>query len=153
MKRIKLTHSKHAIVDDEDFELLNKYSWCITPDGYAKRSWRDKKIRIVQNESMHRLIMKAKKGQLIDHINHNKLDNRKKNLRFCTRSESQRNRRKPCNNSTGFKGVYRSYSKNGKKWVAKITLGTFQRKIDAAKIYNEAAKKYFGEFAKLNKLP
>src|SRR4030042_4625468 len=84
-RRIKLTRGKYAIVDAEDFERLNKYKWQAVKIGncfYAKRSRRDKnKIRAVQ---MHREIMRPPKELLIDHKNHNGLDNRKANLRFAT---------------------------------------------------------------------
>lgn len=95
----------------------------------------------------------------IDHINNNTFDNRKINLRICTNNENQRNRRKLSKASSKYKGV--CFAKYTKKWQASIEirmdgkrnniyLGQYYDEKDAAKAYNDAAIKYFGEFAKLN---
>jgi hypothetical protein len=91
----------------------------------------------------------------IDHINKNRLDNRKKNLRFCTRSENLYNKTTNKNNTSGYKGVV--WDNQRRKWCAsisierrRINLGFFQNKEEAAKVYNEAALKYHGEFASVN---
>ena len=93
----------------------------------------------------------------VDHRNGNKLDNRKSNLRICSRSENQMNRGKQKNNTSGFKGV--SQIKMNQKWVAyikvnykRIYIGCFLKKVDAARAYNMAALKYHGEFGLLNKV-
>lgn len=95
MKSISLTKGKFAKVDDEDFEELNKYKWCageIKGIWYAYRGKREGLI--VKRISMHRLIMKAeKRWDIVDHINHDGLDNRKINLRIVTNSENLRNRK------------------------------------------------------------
>lgn len=150
MKRIPLTKGKFAIIDDEDFDLVSKYKWCFS--NYAKRHKpRPSKGWIL----MHRLICGAKAGQYVDHINKNKLDNRKDNLRICTHAENDRNRGVAKNNMTGFKGV--SWRPNRGKFRARIKvsyrefcLGHFITAREAAETYNKAALIYHGEFASLN---
>lgn len=151
MKRIPLTQGKFALVDDEDFAELSKVKWCFSK-GYAVRSVRLEKRGTIL---MHREILSAKKGQECDHINMNGLDNRRANLRVCTRAENARNRPKDRDNTTGFKGV--ALEKRTGKYVAQIHIlgkhyhfGTFKSAKEAALAYNEAAPKYFGEFAQLN---
>lgn len=103
---------------------------------------------------LHRLIMGAKKGEEVDHINHDRMDVRKKNLRLCKPSENAKNRRAV---KGKYKGVH--FSKKPKRWVAQITkdyrcyhIGFFHSAKEAAKAYNEKAKELHGEFAYLNTL-
>lgn len=138
-----------ALVDDEDYEELNKYSWCIGSGGYAITV-----IKNVRTILMHRLILNAKKGEEIDHKFGNKLDNRKSKLRFCTRAENTRNQGLSKANTTGAKGIdqlpsgrWRAKIKVGPK---RIHIGVFPSKLDASRAYNNAATKYHGKFARLN---
>ena len=92
---------------------------------------------------------------VVDHINSDSLDNRRSNLRVCTVSQNNMNSAIGRNNKSGYKGV--SWDKTNKKWRAgikakgkSVSLGSFNSKKDAARAYNEAAKKAYGEFAKLN---
>lgn len=101
---------------------------------------------------LHRLILNAKPGERVDHVNMNKLDNRKSNLRVCDDAKNSYNR-KPLRNK--FKGVW--FHKKNKKWIATIRqnykgyyLGSFDNEVDAAKAYNKAAIERFGRFAYLN---
>lgn len=149
MKKIPLTQGKYAIVDDIDFEYLNQWKWTFT-HGYAYR--KDDKRK---NVFMHRFLLQAPKGKLTDHVNGNKLDNRRLNLRLCSPSENQKNQKKNKANTSGFKGV--SWDKERKKWAAYINangrlyhLGRFSIKRVAAEAYDKAAKKLHGEFARLN---
>lgn len=102
MKKIKLTQGKYAIVDDEDFEWLNQWKWC-----YCKYVIRD----IILNKKnkriyMHRLIMNTPEKMQTDHINGNKLDNRRNNLRICTQSQNNMNRKISKLNTSGYRGIY-----------------------------------------------
>lgn len=106
---------------------------------------------------MHRLIMHCPKNKQVDHIDGNGLNNQKCNLRIVTQQQNGWNRGTSGKNRSGYKGV--CWLKQNRKWLAKIvvnydakSLGYFNSKKDAARAYNIAAKKYFGEFAKLNKL-
>lgn len=146
MKEIKLTQGKFAIVDDDMFEYLNQWKWCY--DGqYACRRKNGVKIRL------HKEIMGDIKDKEIDHINENKLDNRKDNLRFCTRAENMRNKKKHRGISK-YKGVH--WCKNVNKWRAKIYngktihLGLSNNQEECARMYDAKAKELFGEFANLN---
>jgi hypothetical protein len=100
--------------------------------------------------------MNAPKGMIVDHINRNGLDNRKANLRLATISENCRNRGIRKGASSKFKGVH--WCNTRKKWLVGIKLnghrkhlGSFDNEIKAAKAYDEAAKKYHGQFATLNR--
>lgn len=159
-KFIPLTQGKFAIVDSEDYEKLNKWKWHYSSHGYARRfqhiSWDNiNKIQKGTQLFMHRLILNAPKGKDVDHINGDRLNNQKSNLRICNRSETCQNRGIRRDNKVGIKGV----KKSGNKWEAYIkvnqktkSLGVFIDKLDASKTYNEGAKKYFGEFARLNQI-
>lgn len=157
MREIKLTQGKVALVDDCDFEELNKFKWHAYQCGknfYAGRGiWVDGKTYSIK---MHRQILGLTTSKIhCDHINGNGLDNRRCNLRKCTHAENQRNVGINRLNKTGFKGV--SWHSRDKRFEAKIRIegvkkhiGYFVSVSDAARAYDEAAKKYHGEFAKLN---
>lgn len=154
MKTISLTKNAFAIVDDGDFDELSKYKWFLSSNGYAMRS-----IHLGKRKSvavcMHRQILGLGKGEKIDvdHINMNHLDNRRDNLRKCTRSENMRNRGKNTNNTSGYKGV--SWFARDSKWVAgikhngkRIYLGLFDDPAIAHEAYKKAALRLHGSFAK-----
>ena len=150
-KLIPLTQGKFAIVDAEDYDRLSKYKWCANKSRrsyYAVRSNGQRQIR------MHRMITSAPKGLFVDHINHNGLDNRKTNLRLCTESQNNLNRR-PYGKTSRYKGVSRHKKTN--RYLAAICyqgkrfhLGTFRDEVDAAKAYDKKARELFGQFAYLN---
>jgi hypothetical protein len=155
MKTISLTQGQVTLVDDSDYVRLSKYKWYATKANgtfYAIRhSHGPHKTR--KTICMSRVVMNAPKNTDVDHRNLNTLDNRKSNLRICTRSENTRNRFKPINNKSGFKGVV----KYKNRWQVTIVvnnrtiyLGRFKNKILAAKAYDKAAIKYFRKFARLN---
>jgi hypothetical protein len=109
---------------------------------------------------MHRVILKASERTEVDHINGNKLDNRRENLRVATKSQNLGNQKIRSTNTSGFKGVnwkqWRKIRSSG-AWTARISVGSkrihlgyFSTAEEAARAYDSAAQQYFGEFAKLN---
>lgn len=154
MKQIKLTKGKMAIVDDKDFDVLNKYKWHFKERGDCARTENHRTIRI------HRQIMNAPENMEVDHINGNKLDNRRSNLRICTHSENCKNMTVCRDSKSGIKGVRNLGERyKTKPWMARIFpsgnavyLGLFSNKEDASRAYDNAAKLYFGKFAKLNNI-
>jgi hypothetical protein len=156
-RKIRLTQGKYAIVDPYDFEKLSQYKWCIKKNKNKKTIYAHRAAYKMKNTVlMHRQIMCAEKGILIDHINNNGLDNRKANLRFATYRQNAWNSKMGINSgSSKYKGV--SWDRRSKKWRAmicnnykKMHLGFFDNEKAAAKVYNEAAKKHRGVFAVLN---
>ena len=159
MKTIPLTQGKVAIVDDRDYKWLSQFKWRAQKSGkrpdsfYAVRNVTINKRRTTIQ--MHRQIMDPPQGVEIDHRNNNGLDNRRCNLRFCTRSQNMANSRGHRRRFSSFKGV--SFHKEYKKWRAIITqnkknhhLGFFRSQVRAAKAYDDKAKELFGEFANPN---
>lgn len=151
MKKIYLTTGEYALVDDCDFDKVSQFRWMHSGAGYAVT------IRMIgtKHVRMHRMILDAEPGQIIDHKDGNKLDNRRSNIRFCTSQQNQANMGKPITNSSGYKGVYRN-KKDG-LWYVRISVGNkriwvgcFKDVRKAAIAYNEAALMYHGEFARLN---
>lgn len=105
------------------------------------------------NFAMHRVVMKAPPGTIVDHINGNGLDNRRSNLRFATNQENQRNARKRGDGTTPFKGVRRKsggFEANIRTAAGKKYLGRFDSAERAAVAYDDAAREHFGSFASLN---
>lgn len=137
-----------AIVDDADFEWLSQWRWYYFTKKYAARNQGKQKIY------MHKLILGITTGREGDHINRNKLDNRRENLRPCTRQQNQCNATYP-NLTSRYRGV--TWNKRIRKWQAQIQshlknhyLGVFQNESDAARAYDNAAKALHGQFASLN---
>ena len=157
-RRIPVGEGQFALVDPKEFYWLNNFNWCIKKKdrcSYAIRFLNvgKGKLRII---SMHRNIMDAPKGSIVDHRNNEGLDNRRGNLRFATSSENVQNRRKTLNKtSSRFLGV--SWKKKTGQWYASIkvnkktiSLGYFDNEVEAAKTYDCAVIKYFSKFARLN---
>lgn len=158
MKLIKLTQRFkdrepiYTMVDDEDYELLNQWSWRYRDNGYTKYVFRTIKFKfnyIVIH--LHRFLLHTPSHLQVDHIDGNGLNNQKNNIRNCTFKENIRN--KISHGKTNYKGV----CYNGKHIRSvifvnnkQLHLGYFKTELEAAKAYNIAANKYFGEFAKLN---
>ncbi len=167
MKEISLTQGLVAIVDDDDLLLVSDRSWeaVISPTGnaYARH------VRHTSNGlvhlNMHRVIMKASIGEIVDHKNGDGLDNRRDNLRLCSSRENNRNRTRYAQRKReagGFLGIY--FHKSSGLWHAKIHAGLpdkngeakavslkyYKTAEEAARVYDSAARFFFGEFAALN---
>src|SRR5258708_31028872 len=116
-KIIQLTQNQTSIIDDEDFEKINQFNWYYGKNSYATRDIKINKKR--KSILLHREIINCLDNQMVDHINGNTLDNRKENLRICTKSQNGMNRGKQKNNTSGYKGVH--FYKANKKWQAYIS--------------------------------
>lgn len=157
MREIILSNGAIALVDDEDYERVAALRWSQLPHGYAKSHLvsRVDGRRVDKGIYMHRLVLDAKPGQQVDHINHDRLDNRRCNLRFCNFSQNQANRSPqwPHRRSSKYKGVSRA----PRAWIAGISagghtrhIGSFLSEEDAARAYDAAAREAYGEYAVLN---
>jgi hypothetical protein len=152
MREIQLTQGKVAIVDDADFEFLSQWKWYAGRYAMRIAKVNGRKTTIL----MHRIILGLGSGVECDHINRNKFDNRRENLRACKHEENLRNRPKMGRVRTSkYVGVCKSGTRS---WKAKICfkgehhyLGNrFSTEESAARAYDEAAKRLHGEFASLN---
>ena len=151
MKKIPLTQGKFALVDDDDFDELMKYKWHVSRNGYAVRNL-PRKLAKSGTTLMHRFIFCATNiNKQIDHVNGNKLDNTRSNLRVATNQQNSFNRGRQHNNKSGFKGV--CWDDGVRKWRASIRLDGFQNylgiyddKESAYSAYMAAAKRCHGEF-------
>lgn len=161
MAYLELSHGMKATIDDEDFEFLSQWRWSRlynkkrgTCYVVRKEPKSGKNRRLIQ---LHRVIVRASKGQIVDHVNHDTLDNRRQNLRIVTWSQNACNRKRKVNSTSGFKGVtLRPHlgKKSGRSWEARISLngkikslGVFRTAEEAHEVYNIAAAGLHGEFA------
>lgn len=154
--QIPLTHGKYALVDRKDYDELVKYTWYFNENGYARRAY-VRSDGVKTSKAMHRHILGAKKGELTDHINRDRLDNRRSNLRIATDRQNRINTGKFVGTSR-YKGVSFAPSQCGSRpWLAqtrlngkKVFLGYFETEEDAATVYNVAAQLFYDGFAYLN---
>jgi hypothetical protein len=149
VRRIPLGNGLFASVDADDYEELSKYKWYASRPGRTVYAICRTKGRVVY---MHRMIMRPRRGYVVDHIDGNGLNNRRCNLRVCTRRQNQGNQ-KPRGGTSRFVGVSRWHD----KWVARIqhrgkqyVLGTFDDEVEAVKARDRKAYELLGEFAHLN---
>ena len=150
MKEFQLRNSINKVVcDDDDFINLSKSKWYENGSGYAYCRVNKSNIRF------HRVVMNAQDGDIIDHINGNRLDNRKSNLRFCTQAQNSANMKIHGRNKTGFKGV--SFEQRLGTYQCSICVNGKSKRIGnyptaeiAWRFYDKFAMDFFGEFAKLN---
>lgn len=153
----KYGKGEKVIIDDMDADLLYT-TWCISPSGYVYTKKFNKSVYL------HRIILSRKLGRQLngrkettDHINGNKCDNRRENIRLATNTQNNWNTRPKKNGRSKYKGVcwhegkqsWMVFIRNG---VKRIYLGIFKKEdeIKAAKCYDRAAKEFHGEFAYLN---
>lgn len=139
-----------VLIDDEDWDKVKEYKWHIKKyvnSFYAAKNTDDNTLLI------HRFIMNCPDGMIVDHINHNTLDNRKENLRICTKQQNNMNARKSNKFNSSFKGV----KLNGKGYQSRIqfnykriNIGTFKTELEAGRAYDIKAKELHGQYAQLN---
>ena len=170
---------KHTIIiDTEDWDKVKEHRWCIGATTATSRypyvvtkmlhpderwrhyTWQGKERRERRRTALllhHAIVGKPQKGKVVDHINHNGLDNRKENLRLVTRSQNNQNSRSNKNSSSQYKGVY--WYKSYNKWRAKLAhrgksihVGYFSCEHEAALAYNKKALELWGENAHLNEV-
>jgi hypothetical protein len=156
-RRLYLGQGKWTLLDVKDYYRLRFLKWVVYGNGtnlYAIRLQFTEPNK-TSTVYMHREIMNPPAGLVVDHRNCDGLDNRRSNLRFATHAQNTRNRRKKKNGSSQFLGVY--FNKEKSTWDSqlkhnekRIWVGRFKTEIEAARAYDEAAKKYHGEFARLN---
>lgn len=141
-----------ALVDEADYEKVSGYSWRLNSRGYVITNLPRNGAKTQKQVLLHHLVLgKPENGLVTDHINHDKTDNRKTNLRICTKSQNAHNQGLSRNNTSGYKGVayetrtnkYRAYIWFNKK---SIKLGSFASAEEASTAYARAAKRYFGEY-------
>lgn len=162
MKQIPLTKGQYAVVDDEDYAWLSAFNWHTLPTGagsnrpvaatgYIKDGTNTRRL-------MHRMILEHRGTQLegldVDHINGNTLDNRRHNLRACTHTQNMQNKRKMKATSSRYKGVSRRKSGRWRAYIRidgrLIHLGQWDSELEAARMYDAAARQRFGQYARLN---
>lgn len=153
MKTIPLTQGYEAIVDDEDYDLLSRHKWCAHKSRYSVYA----KTRIGRNNNvlMHLMILgTGSPSEMIDHANRNGLDNRRCNLRRCTRSQNLFNSKRRSDNSTGVKGVRMLENGNFRARIGvngnRLFLGDFKTLEEAGLAYRVAALRYAGSFSRFN---
>lgn len=159
MKKMPLSKGKSALVSDEDYDYLNQWKWCVNGGGYATRSYRaDGRKRYWR---MHRIVVERTmdgpipEGLFPDHIDGDRLNNQRENLRLVTSSQNSMGRKSRAGSASQYKGVFLCVPT--RHWEAiigvagqKIYLGTFSLETDAARAYDKAAREHFGEYARLN---
>lgn len=173
MKEIKIFSLKYGgkkvLVDDEDYEYLNRWKWHLSEakDIFYAMRFEYNADGTRYHVSMHRVIMSVYDPKIfVDHRDHNGLNNQKSNLRKCSDGDNKKNREKKSNASSKYAGVFvrvrKTNSGESKRWISHLgsKLGdkegkkhfpyTPEGEIQAAKRYDELAKKYYGEFANLN---
>lgn len=145
-RHISIKGGNTALVDDIDYEWLSQYKWHLHNRGYVTCA-PQRNIKLY----MHRMIMRPSEDNVVDHIDGNKLNNTRANLRICNHRDNSRNAHIRANGTSKYKGVYWSALRG--YWVARINnthLGCFHDEVEAAKAYDRAARSSFGAFARLN---
>lgn len=158
MKHIPLTQGKQAIVDDDDYDFLMQWKWHAHKFGhlyYAERTETSTEKR--KTIRMHRLLLNAPKELVVDHKDHDGLNNTRNNIRMCTITQNNTNRRSEKHSASKYLGV--CWFNRKQRWFASIRfnkklihLGSFINEKDAALAYNKRAAELHGEFANINKL-
>jgi len=155
MKEIALTQGKVALVDAVDYERLMQWKWCILTAPHTFYAIRNVRRPHAKRTVMymHRLILNTPDTMETDHRNGDGLDNRRTNLRICTKQENCRNRKMQSNNTSGFKGVY--WDADCNKWRADIgvdgtnvSLGKYDDLNAAIAVRQAKEREVFGDFTR-----
>lgn len=144
---IGITSRGHRFIFDfQDWDTVTQWSWSVDPRGYLATTVNKKHV------TLHNFLMKPPKGMVVDHINGNRLDNRRKNLRVCTPHQNSMNKGKSKNNQTGVTGIsmtpggkYRARIMVNRK---EIRLGHYETLAEAVNARKLAEMKFFGEYAR-----
>lgn len=146
----KCTNGVSFVFDLDNLNEISKHNWFLDSNGYIFANVNDTKVRI------HRMVLNCTgETKCVDHINGNKLDNRKINLRECSVSENAMNKRRKVTSNSRYKGV--TWHKKNNKWQAQIEInskskyiGQFDNELEAALAYDRMARELFGDFARVN---
>lgn len=151
MATLPLTKGYMATVDDADFAWLNEWKWTALVTRRLAYAYR--RISKTQTLLMHRAILRAASTQIVDHVDFDGLNNRRDNLRLCTKTQNQAHSRHPIG-TTGFRGVTLNKSAKTIRYVAQSAatgyIGSFDSAEDAAIAYDNIARELYGPFAQLN---
>lgn len=153
---VPLTQERFALIDESDAAAVLRFAWCFHHTGYAYRGeYIGGKMKSV---SLHRFLMDFPEKQEVDHVNGDRLDNRRSNLRLVNFQQQTRNKMTRPTRNAPYKGVF--WMKKNRKWQAQICcdgklryLGLHLSAEDAARVYNAAATEMFGQHARLNIIP
>lgn len=155
MKQIVLSSGKTCLVSDEDYDYLCQWAWSTNSTGRLTRCSDSEGCVLMHVEVVRRMGLKIECGFEVDHEDRNYLNNQRSNLRLATKSQNQANSNLRIDSTSGYKGV--TWHVRIMRWQAKIQvrktrifLGYFKTPEEAARAYDKAAKRYFGEFANLN---
>lgn len=157
MKELSLTQGKIALVDDSDYDWLSLTPWYYSGPGYAARDFTRNKEKI--SVYMHRLILNVTDDKEVDHIDGNKLNNTRGNLRVCSREENACNLKNRNGGTSKYKGVYWDGSRGyyrveiNSKTYGDYYVGAFYSEDEAGLAYNLVARSLHGEFANINDVP
>jgi len=153
MKELKLAGDKISLVDDDIYEWVSKYHWHVDNKGYARRGTYLKR-KLSKWIFLHEMIIPCPKGMMRDHIDGNRLNNCRSNLRIVTHQQNNQNRGIGKRNTSGYKGIFLEAKRWWRAFITvngkKTHLGYYPTAEDAARAYDEAAKKYYGEYARTN---
>jgi len=151
VRYIPLTKGKFAIVDAEDYERVAKHKWCVSGSGNHLYACRNDGHTVIL---LHRVLMNAPAGMVVDHIDGNRMNNRRNNLRVCTHRQNLHNSL-PHGRTSRFKGVW--WDKRRRLWDTRVRcngvtthIGLFRDEVEAARAYDRKAYELFGEYAYLN---
>lgn len=155
VREIPLTQGQTAIIDEVDYRRVSTLKWHARRDSHVNDLWYAMRKDGAYDPTilMHRFVIGARKGDKVDHVNGNGLDNRRFNLRLASHANNLANMAIRPRGSSKYKGVY--FDTASKKWAAQINqtrIGRYTNEIDAAKAYNAVATLLFGEFARLNEI-